>query len=144
MGGSEPITLYDEAYPYRFDPGKRDKPDSKLFRDHDKFADDRKFKLRLSHDSMIESAILAHINLRTRQLVGVVLGSAVGELFEQPEKVERIDSYGDHRDLDVLILNPFSSNMPAPNEWGIDWWVRPGPDTTVPTNGRTTLWYDAK
>ena len=44
--------------------------------------------------------------------------------------------------MDVLILNPHTEYNPKPNEWGIDWWIRPQSTKAQPTNGRISLGYD--
>ncbi|MFA6991866.1 MAG: metallophosphoesterase [Candidatus Gracilibacteria bacterium] len=87
--------------------------------------------------SSIEALMLADINLKTRGLIGVVLGSLAKYLLFQPPSIKSLQG---HMDLDVLVLNPHSNKDPGKNEWGVDWWVRP--QGMAPTNGRVSLWYD--
>lgn len=90
------------------------------------------------------AAHLADVNLQIRGLVGLVLGSNAKRLYSPGKNISRANR---DSDLDVLILNLFSANRPGPQEWGIDWFVRPTIDEQAnlrqtPTNGFVNLWYD--
>ncbi len=82
---------------------------------------------------------LAEVNLRTRGLVGMVIGSSARKLMQPPRNMREF--HKEKTDIDVLILDEFGDNFPRPFEWGVDWFVRP-PGELQPTNGLVRLWYD--
>jgi hypothetical protein len=86
-----------------------------------------------------EKIALAEVNLRTRGLVGLVLGSTVKKLYQPPDHMRKVIKEG--TDVDCLVLNPYGHNHPLPFEWGVDWFVRPR-DGRNPTNGLVRLCYD--
>lgn len=136
----EPISRYDEVSETKFDFEERQQPDCEEFRfiEEMKAMFDEQCPDRAHKPSYpLAATILADINLKTRGLVGIVLGSTLKKLYHPPADLRSINS---HSDLDVLILQPHSPHHPAPNEWGVDWWVRP--QSRPPINGRVELWYD--
>ncbi|GEM_PF-5301482 len=140
--GGDRLERYDEEQT-PFDVERRVKPDSTMYDAYDQYA--RRLDLETYAATTLEGIALADVNLRTRGLIGIVLGSAIHDLTEPPEDLFSLR----HSDFDVLILQHHSRHNPAPNEWGIDWWVRPERDIERktanyrnPTNGRAKLWYD--
>jgi len=127
------LKRYDESCKEKFDYDVRDlQPTNDEFRNH------RLYYKNLNLDpgqvpQSAEAAVLADVNLRSRGKIGLALGSMAKCLISS-------SNFYDHRDLDVLVLNPHARDNPAPNEWGIDWWIRPR--GLAPTNGRVSLWYD--
>lgn len=75
--------------------------------------------------------------MRTRGLVGLLLGSTVRKIYDNPSSSGAIDR---SKDLDVMILNPHSQRNPGPFEWGVDWFVRP--PNSFPTNSNVKTAYD--
>ncbi len=136
VGRDRYIARYDGRFPYKFDFGTRTKPDSDLYQKHDAFFVEN--NSLLYPPLILPSVAFADLNLRTRGLIGVVLGSVAKHLVSPPKDIGELNS---HRDLDVLVLQPHSPHHPAPNEWFVDWFVRPLGNKT-PTNGRVELWYD--
>lgn len=135
---------YDEKFPMgmKFDGGPTSKPNMPEYRQLDEIMIDR-FARRGNQymDRLLlhEKIALAEVNLRTRGLVGLVLGSQAPRLMDPPENMGMLHKEG--TDIDVLILNEFSTEHPRPFEWGADWFVRP-PNGLAPTNGLVRLWYD--
>ena len=127
-----PRFRYDHQTSSKFDISrstdfKSDEPHQKLLKNVDK-------KTVLPIDVQIP---LADSILRNRALLGVVLGSTAKTLLSFQGDNENLKK---HRDLDVLILNPFGSNHPYPREASIDWWVKSR--QTSPTNGDVNMHYD--
>ena len=129
------ITHYDDHLDAKFNGGIHRTPKDPRFRKYDDYA--RKHHLRNIGAETIPALALAEMNLRIRKLVGLVLGSSVKKFTDPPAHLTRLNN---HRDLDILILNPYSVNHPEPSEWGVDWWVRP--EVQAPTNGRVLMWHD--
>ena len=129
------ITHYDDHLDAKFNGGIHRTPRGPRFRKYDDYA--RIHYLRNIGAETIPALALAEMNLRIRKMVGLVLGSSIKEFTDPPDDLIELNS---HRDLDILILNPYSVNHPEPSEWGVDWWVRP--EVQSPTNGRVSLWYD--
>jgi hypothetical protein len=143
------MPVCDQRLPKRYDELDPDKPFhkktvypvNKEFRKVNKNVRDRFIVGKETyHDDLAlhEKLALAEVNLRTRGLVGIVLGSTVAKLYAPPRNMSEIHK---HTDIDCLILNTYSPNHPAPMEWAIDWFVRP-PDGRPPTNGLVRLCYD--
>ncbi len=129
------ITRYDKKSIIKFDSELSVKPNTRVFNRYGGF-----FKDHFSDGDAAptsKAVVLADINLQARGKIGLVLGSIVRDLTSPPGNLDKLDG---HRDLDVLILNRHNKHNPRPNEWGIDWWVRPA--ILPPTNGRVSLWYD--
>lgn len=129
------ITHYDDHLDAKFNGGIHRTPRGPRFRKYDDYA--RSHYLRNFGAETIPALALAEMNLKIRKMVGLVLGSPIKEFTDPPAD---LIEFNNHRDLDVLILNPYSVNHPEPSEWGVDWWVRP--EVQAPTNGRVSLWYD--
>jgi hypothetical protein len=127
----DPISRYDERRNTKFDVDVRDRPslprvDTYCSRHH----------LDNITANTAEGIAVAYEMLIARDLAAVLLGSAMRDVANPAIH----DQFPKHRDLDILILNTHSPQNPAPNEAGIDWFVRPKGQR--PTNGRSELWYD--
>lgn len=133
--GGVPLSKFDQFTSENFDVDERCSPETDQYKRFDAFASEHYFSEKACN--VLEGVALADINLRMRGLVGLVIGSSMRELTSPPADLKEIF---DHRDFDVLVLQQHSSKHPAPNEWGVDWWVRP--EGRAPTNGRMELWYD--
>lgn len=146
-GAPEIPKRYDGFYrrSQKFDFNQRQKPDDPLFIKWDTYLNEGE---ELAAGWTLKGAIglaLADISLRSRKLIGVVLGSMVGELYNAPVEAEGLQRLHEklkgHHDIDILILDRHSPLHPKPHEWGIDWWIRPQRGMS-PSNGETALWYD--
>lgn len=136
-GGSE-IRRYDGTHPKdeKFDDIQRDNPtDDEQYRRYTRYSREHGYPSVVP--GTLEGLCLADINLRTRARIGLLLGSLIPEVRQPPRNIRSLNA---HPDVDVLILQPHSRQNPKPNEWGIDWWVRP--ENQMPTNGRVQTWYD--
>ncbi len=129
-----PKWRYDDGAEKKFDFSRRTKPYASIFRAVNKRVNKKDKYSRLPTSLAIA---LADLSLGLRGQVGLVLGSLVNSLYEPPEDIDELD---DHKDCDVLILNPHSPMNPAPHEWGVDWFVRP--EGRAPTNSSVDIWYD--
>ena len=129
------IRRYDRLSEEKFDFKRREKPSSSLF----DAAEKEKRRNRIVVERGLRGVTLAEIALKTRCIAGMVLGGLVKSLYRLPENEGDEVSF-DRKDVDVIVLNLHSPQSPAPNEWGIDWWVRP--DGNAPTNGIVNSWYD--
>jgi len=134
---------YDETYPedMKFDHARQINPRRAEFKRIDESVQ-RYFRKEngyyIDELQLHEKIALAEVNLRTRGLVGMVLGSMVPRLVSPPDHLGKLHK---HTDIDVLILNEFGKKHPRPFEWGVDWFARP-PNGFAPTNGLVRLWYD--
>lgn len=134
---------YDEKYPsdLKFDNSQTIEPNSQEYGCIDAAMQERFVRGNgryLDRVLLHEKIALAEVNLRTRGLIGLALGSMVPRLVSPPEHLGKLHK---HSDIDVLILNEFSQQHPRPFEWGVDWFARP-PNGLAPTNGLVRLWYD--
>jgi hypothetical protein len=121
----------------RFDHGSRLKPQHQSYWDFEAWLQTHtRYGMPTT---ILETVAAAQIALKTRGLVGVVLGSLVAYLANPPDDPKLFEEHGD---VDVLILQPHSRIHPRPGEWAVDWWIRPGSADLKPTNGHTFLWYD--
>ena len=106
----DPKFRYDSDSPLKFDSSPEERPKvrsprrdeiEQLLKDH-------------SRKEILPVALqvpLAEIALRTRGLVGVVLGSTAKSLYSFKGDFESLNA---HRDFDVLVLNPFTIQHPRP------------------------------
>ncbi len=120
---------------------RRAKPFVDGFKRTDKYVrqfniDDKNAIDTIAIDSKLK---LAEIALRTRELVGLLLGSTVKKLYDMDPGDDDLTSETES-DLDVLILNPHTIRNPRPFEWGVDWFVRP--QGRFPTNSNIEMVYD--
>lgn len=129
------VCCYCDPYDDVYKEGQENPGDS-LFLEYAKRAREKGLGANLGAE-IPEALTFADINLRARELIGVVLGSLAKYLLFPLSSDEDLRK---HKDLDVLILNQHTRMDPKINEWGIDWWVRP--EGRPPTNGNVNLWYD--
>jgi len=132
---------YDEHVAASYDFSKRIKPQSDIFNLINLKSVRESFGMEAAMTG-IKAVAIADINLKTRGLIGMVLGSCVKDLYDYNEYNEQyfMECLSGHSDFDVLIMQKHSDRDPKPFEWGIDWWIRPEPHR--PTNGNTSLIYD--
>ncbi|MBU0982007.1 hypothetical protein KKC94_04930 [Patescibacteria group bacterium] len=97
------------------------------------------YNLGVMSPSVVEALALADTSLRTRRKAGVVLGSVVPTLRCVTGSEGVMKKLLNHGDLDVLILGAHDAINPAPNEFGVDWWVQA--EGKAPSNGRVKLSY---
>lgn len=140
---NEKLDPNQKIIPVEFDPDWPSSTDAVVLpeaeREHVEYSARRGFPH--TPPSNLESVVLADVSLKVRGLVGIVLGSRAGDFLAPPDDVNDLQSK--ESDLDVLILQPFSSRHPSPGHLGIDFFARhPDGIDSLPTNGNVRLWYD--